>query len=533
MANKRKFSNILFIQIFLSVFFLFNSCSNLLDTKSDKGQICLNFPSRSARSAQNPDLFYYNFIITNNETKAEKVETGSASGTIQIELNAGFYNFTVQLYHPSSPEQIFYEGEAKEVEVLSGQTTNLSIKLQRIKQDWKIDLTPVIESALLDENPWGVTGITEYQSDSFDITELFNGMLPKAGDTINFIWKGKSSKSLRKLHIILADESGSGDTYKWVHLLSEETYSKPVITNINADVKFEINTTLTLSESSENNVKIFLAYGREDSNGASLLYTGDEYNAADIINPEISIVNNSDGDRCIVHFTKPGKFFLDSLKNKECDGFYIGIASGLTEEGYDKWLFGNRYYLTDENAFEDIDFSFNLIDAASKIEDNKIWAVLDFYKDVDLPEGERTWLKELKSTEYDYSYNADNIRPLTLEYSEGKVILNPGSAKYMNSLRSVCGFYYIGLASGFDERPSPKWIRSERFRPGDEGFLPSENYEIDFTSQINEDFISKVEEGKVFPVMHLYKTYDDEKQTGEWLTEILGYESEFRNPNNP
>lgn len=66
MANKRKFSNILFIQIFLSVFFLFNSCSNLLDTKSDKGQISLNFPSRSARSAQNPDLFYYNFIITNN-----------------------------------------------------------------------------------------------------------------------------------------------------------------------------------------------------------------------------------------------------------------------------------------------------------------------------------------------------------------------------------------------------------------------------------------------------------------------------------
>ena len=191
-------------------------------------------------------------------------------------------------------------------------------------------------------------------------------------------------------------------------------------------------------------------------------------------------------------------------------------------------MFGKTCYLSDENAFEDIDFSFNLLEAASKVEaDKKMWVVLDFYKDVNLPEGERTWLKEIKSSEYDYSYTTEETKPITLQYADKKVKLNPGSTKYMNSLRNVCGFYFIAIASGYDENNSPKWIRSERFRADDNGFLPSESYEVDFTSQIDNDFRSKVEDGKVLPVMHLYQTYDDERQTGEWLTEIRGSEVEF------
>lgn len=534
MQKKSKFSSLFLIQIFLSICFSFFSCKNILDTKSDTGQICVQFPERktSARAAQIPEVLNYKFIITNRDTNENNELTGPASGTITIELEPGIYDISVQIYHPSTPEQIFYEGEAKDVEVILGSTTNVNIQLKRLKQKWIIDLTPVIELTLLDENPWGVSGITEYQSESFNISNLFNGILPKAGDTINFIWKGKSSKSLRNLHIILADETGAGETYKWVHLLSEEDYSSPVITDINSEEKFEINTTLTLSESSENNIKIFLAYGRDDveQEGPAILYTSGEYNAEDFMQPDLSIISNSDGDNCILHFTKPGRAYIDKLKKIGCDGFYVGISSGLTPEGYEKWLFGKRYYLEDENAFDDIDFSFDLLEAYSKVEDNKILAVVDFYADVDLPEGERTWLKKIKSQEYEYSYNEGDTQTLSLEYSDKKVILHPGSLKYMQSLRNLCGFYYIGLASGYDERPSPKWIRSERFRPGDEGFLSSETYEIDFTSQINEDFISKVEEGKVFPVMHLYKTYDDERQTGEWLTEITGPEAEFNNP---
>ena len=515
--------------IFLSVFVLLSSCTNMLDDdKSASGQISMSFPARNVRTAENSEVLNYKFLITNRNTQEKKEVTGPASDTIKIDLKPGFYNITVQIFHSSTPEQIFYEGQAKDVEVILGKTNNLNIKLKRLKQNWVIDLTPVIDFTILDENPWGTSGITDYQSDSFNITDLFNGILPKAEDTINFIWKGKCSKSLRKLHIILADETGAGDTYRWVHLLSEETYSSPVITNINSEEKFEINTTLTLSESSEHNVKLFLAYGNEDGNGTAFLYTSDEYDAEDFTQPEVSIINNSQGDRCIVHFTTPGRYVLDSLRNKECDGFIVGIASGLTAEGYDKWMFGKTCYLSDENAFEDIDFSFNLLEAASKVEaDKKMWVVLDFYKDVNLPEGERTWLKEIKSSEYDYSYTTEETKPITLQYADKKVKLNPGSTKYMNSLRNVCGFYFIAIASGYDENNSPKWIRSERFRTGDNGFLPSESYaesyEVDFTSQIDNDFRSR----KVLPVMHLYQTYDDDRQTGEWLTEIRGSEVEF------
>lgn len=80
----------------------------------------------------------------------------------------------MQIFHPSTSEQIFYEGQAKDVEVILGKTNNLNIKLKRLKQNWVIDLTPVIDFTILDENPWGTSGITDYQSDSFNITDMLS-----------------------------------------------------------------------------------------------------------------------------------------------------------------------------------------------------------------------------------------------------------------------------------------------------------------------------------------------------------------------
>lgn len=59
--------------IFLSVFVLLSSCTNLLDDdKSSSGQISMSFPARNVRTAENSEVLNYKFLITNRNTQEKK-----------------------------------------------------------------------------------------------------------------------------------------------------------------------------------------------------------------------------------------------------------------------------------------------------------------------------------------------------------------------------------------------------------------------------------------------------------------------------
>ena len=59
--------------IFLSVFVLLSSCTNLLDDdKSASGQISMSFPARNVRTAENSEVLNYKFLITNRNTQEKK-----------------------------------------------------------------------------------------------------------------------------------------------------------------------------------------------------------------------------------------------------------------------------------------------------------------------------------------------------------------------------------------------------------------------------------------------------------------------------
>ena len=142
-----------------------------------------------------------------------------------------------------------------------------------------LDLTEKITLVTFEYNEWG-SEFSKLQSTYLGISELFEGKLPKKGDTLELKWKGKSDKAMKNLYMLVADvewlEHDGWGKCKWTHLLSEETMHTPVITDIKADTEFEINTEFKLIESATHNVYVFFCYGEEDSEASNFLYNTKE-----------------------------------------------------------------------------------------------------------------------------------------------------------------------------------------------------------------------------------------------------------------
>ena len=89
-----------------------------------------------------------------------------------------------------------------------------------VEEDGTINMSNLVDDVVLEYNDWGTSFYSNFQSDRFDITELFTE-LPKEGDTVKFYWKGKSNRDIKKLHMLVADiKDGS-----WTHLLKEKQRS--------------------------------------------------------------------------------------------------------------------------------------------------------------------------------------------------------------------------------------------------------------------------------------------------------------------
>lgn len=126
----------------------------------------------------------------------------------------------------------------------------------------KIDLSQKVDEIVLNYNEWGTIDYSRWQTNDFDITDLFNGKLPEKGDVVNFVWKGKSTKDFNKLHILIADVD---ENFRWLHLLSEEKRRIPVARNIEAGKDFSFDVNVTLDFSPKTNVKLFFSAGEKDS----------------------------------------------------------------------------------------------------------------------------------------------------------------------------------------------------------------------------------------------------------------------------
>lgn len=151
-----------------------------------------------------------------------------------------------------------------------------------VLEDGTIVISNKVDDVIIGYNEWGTGMYSYYQSDSFKITELFEGNLPKAGDSVKFYWKGKSNKNIKNLYMLVDDieyyKEEEKTKERWVHLLTEEQRVKPIKTDIKANEEFEIRGSITLSLDAINTVNIQLCCGAEDTDGPVHLYSTAEEN---------------------------------------------------------------------------------------------------------------------------------------------------------------------------------------------------------------------------------------------------------------
>ena len=152
----------------------------------------------------------------------------------------------------------------------------LNIKKPIVLEDGTIVITNMLDDVILGYNEWGTGLYSLYQTDNFDITEIFEGNLPKAGDSLKFYWKGKSNRDVKNLYLLVADIVT--EPYSWTHLLTESKRATPIKTDIKAGEDFEIKGSITLDFDSKTNVSVLLCCGAEDTDGPVHLYSTAEEN---------------------------------------------------------------------------------------------------------------------------------------------------------------------------------------------------------------------------------------------------------------
>jgi len=145
--------------------------------------------------------------------------------------------------------------------------------------DGTIVISKIVDDVLLKYNEWGTGVYSFYQSTDFDITELFENDLPKAGDTVKYTWKGKSNSDIKNLNMLIADiERKENGSTVWTHLISEAKKATPVKTNIKAGEEFEISGSVTLDKDVVNSINILLCCGADSTDGPVHLYSTETEN---------------------------------------------------------------------------------------------------------------------------------------------------------------------------------------------------------------------------------------------------------------
>ncbi|MCR4953839.1 MAG: hypothetical protein K6A43_07170, partial [Treponema sp.] len=147
---------------------------------------------------------------------------------------------------------------------------------QIVTEDGTVIISNKVDDAILGYNEWGTGLYSLYQSKTFDITDIFEGNLPKTGDTVKFYWKGKSNRDVKNLYLLVANIDEGG----WTHLLLETKRATPIKTDIKAGEDFEIKGSVTLDFDSKTNVSVLLCCGAEDTDGPVHLYSTATENTA-------------------------------------------------------------------------------------------------------------------------------------------------------------------------------------------------------------------------------------------------------------
>ena len=213
--------------------------------------------------------------------------------------------------------------------------------------EFTVDVTNQLNDVVLYYNTFGISFYSALQSDRYNITYLFNDNLPKAGDSVTFCWKGKSNRDIKKLHMLVADISETGD---WTHLISESKKIKPIATDIKAGEEFEIKETIKLDESALSTVNVYFCCGVEDTDGPLHLYTTatentERYN--EYMKSLKSLDMNSDvkvEQKGVIEFNKANKTisFKEFPIIKFADGTSI---NGSTDEGKTALLDNGYFYI--------------------------------------------------------------------------------------------------------------------------------------------------------------------------------------------
>ena len=276
---------LIFLSLFLTTAFVFTSCSDIFGDNSDKGELILKIPSeKSARAVSDYDSYDFTVSITNRDTKVEESKEAKPGQACSFELESGFYNLKISASLSSAPDTILYEGSATDIEVIAGQTTEVPlITLTRLSRSWNIDLSNYIKYIQIVYNKWG----PNYESTDIDISNSFDGSLPKAGDTLNFTWKAKSDIDLKTLcmHIANIDfiGKGPGEWVKWTHLISPEDWNIAIASNIKAEEEFEAKASYVASVDSIDFAPVALVRILNDTQalmwGVDALGTGEQLSA--------------------------------------------------------------------------------------------------------------------------------------------------------------------------------------------------------------------------------------------------------------
>ena len=143
----------------------------------------------------------------------------------------------------------------------------------------EIDVTDYVKDVTLKYNDWGTCDYSFLQSsEDCDVSELFDGELPKTGDSFTVKWTGKSNRDVKKLHLLVVSlrkytDPRGYNTAEWTHLLSEEKRMVPVAEDITAGEEFTIEATVELDKYAEHSVNIYLCCGLEDAAGPVHLYS--------------------------------------------------------------------------------------------------------------------------------------------------------------------------------------------------------------------------------------------------------------------
>ena len=137
-----------------------------------------------------------------------------------------------------------------------------------------VDISNTYSNITIAENhPW-VNGkqdtsvISNYQY-VLDISNFYENDLPKNGDKLKILWKGKSNIDIAKLRIRPVDTS-SNVNY-WKELTSNTDNSIACVNNIKAEIEFSLEQEIEITADAIANISLCISYELEDGKGPAII----------------------------------------------------------------------------------------------------------------------------------------------------------------------------------------------------------------------------------------------------------------------